>query len=30
MKKRRLVFSDAAVADILDQAEWYSAQSGEN
>jgi toxin ParE1/3/4 len=28
MKKRRLVFSDAAVADILDQAEWYSAQSG--
>ena len=28
MKKRRLVFSDAAVADILEQADWYSAQSG--
>ncbi len=28
MKKRRLVFSDAAVADILEQADWYRAQSG--
>ncbi|HEY3972288.1 MAG TPA: hypothetical protein VGM18_04740 [Candidatus Sulfotelmatobacter sp.] len=28
VKKRRLIFSDAAVADILEQAEWYVAQSG--
>jgi toxin ParE1/3/4 len=28
-RKRRLVFSDAAIADILEQAEWYAAQSGE-
>ena len=28
MKKPRLVFSDAAVADILEQADWYLAQSG--
>ncbi len=28
MKKYRLVLSDVAVADILEQAEWYSAQSG--
>lgn len=28
MKRRRLVFSDAAVADILEQADWYAAQSG--
>ena len=28
MRKRRLVFSDAAMADILEQAEWYAAQSG--
>lgn len=28
MKKPRLVFSDAAVADILDQADWYRTQSG--
>ncbi|MGO9864813.1 MAG: type II toxin-antitoxin system RelE/ParE family toxin [Terriglobales bacterium] len=28
MKKNRLVVSDAAVSDILEQAEWYSAQSG--
>ncbi len=28
MKKRRLVFSDVAVADILEQADWYAAQSG--
>jgi toxin ParE1/3/4 len=28
MRKRRLVFSDAAIADILEQAEWYAAQSG--
>jgi toxin ParE1/3/4 len=24
----RLVFTDAAVADILEQADWYAAQSG--
>jgi toxin ParE1/3/4 len=28
MRKRRLVFSDAAVADILEQADWYAIQSG--
>jgi toxin ParE1/3/4 len=28
MKNRRLVFSDAAIADILEQADWYEAQSG--
>jgi|SRR5579862_3209286 len=28
MKKRRLVFSDAAIADILEQADWYLAQAG--
>jgi len=28
VKKRRLVFSDAALADILEQADWYTAQSG--
>ena len=28
MKKNRLVLSDAAVADIVEQAQWYSAQSG--
>ena len=28
MKKNRLVLSDAAVADIVEQAEWYSTQSG--
>jgi len=28
VKKRRLVFSDAAIADILEQADWYTAQSG--
>jgi hypothetical protein len=28
MRKRRLVFSDAAIADIVEQAEWYAAQSG--
>ncbi|HYM77205.1 MAG TPA: type II toxin-antitoxin system RelE/ParE family toxin [Candidatus Dormibacteraeota bacterium] len=28
MNKRRLVFSDAAIADILEQADWYAAQSG--
>ena len=28
MKKPRLVFSDAATADILEQAHWYSRQSG--
>ncbi len=29
MKKNRLVLSDAAVADIVEQAEWFSAQSGD-
>lgn len=29
MKRPRLVLSDAAVADILEQAEWYGEQSGE-
>lgn len=28
MRRRRLVFSDAAIADILGQADWYMAQSG--
>ena len=28
MKVLRLVLSDAAVADILEQADWYMAQSG--
>jgi toxin ParE1/3/4 len=29
MRKRRLVFSDAAIADILEQADWYASQSGD-
>jgi plasmid stabilization system protein ParE len=29
MRRRRLVFSDASIADILEQAEWYAAQSGQ-
>lgn len=28
MKKPRLVLSDAAVADVLEQADWYRDQSG--
>ncbi len=28
MKQARLVLSDAAVTDILEQADWYIAQSG--
>jgi plasmid stabilization system protein ParE len=28
MKKTRLVLTDAAIADILDQADWYLRQSG--
>ena len=28
MKKRRLVFSDAAIADILEQSDWYTDRSG--
>ncbi len=28
MKKTRLVLSDAAVVDILEQADWYAVQSG--
>jgi toxin ParE1/3/4 len=29
VKKARLVLSDAAAADILEQADWYMAQSGQ-
>jgi toxin ParE1/3/4 len=29
MRRRRLVFSDASIADILEQAEWYAAQTGQ-
>lgn len=29
MKQPRLVLSDASVADIVEQADWYIAQSGE-
>jgi plasmid stabilization system protein ParE len=29
VKKYRLVLSDAAVADVVEQAEWYVAQSGQ-
>lgn len=28
MKRRRLVLSDAAATDILEQADWYAAQAG--
>ena len=28
MKKPQLVLSDAAIADVVEQADWYSAQSG--
>jgi toxin ParE1/3/4 len=28
MRRGRLVFSDAAIADILEQADWYASQSG--
>ena len=28
MKKPRLVLADAAIADVLDQADWYLQQSG--
>ena len=28
MKKHRLVLSDVAAVDIVEQADWYSAQSG--
>ena len=28
-EKTRLALSDAAIADILEQADWYIAQSGE-
>jgi plasmid stabilization system protein ParE len=27
MKKRRITISDAAVADILEQADWYESQA---
>ena len=30
MKSLHLVFMDAAVADILEQAEWYRGKSGED
>jgi toxin ParE1/3/4 len=29
VKHSRLLLSDAAIADILEQADWYSVQSGE-
>jgi toxin ParE1/3/4 len=29
MRSRRLVFSDASIADILEQADWYAAQAGQ-
>lgn len=29
MKKRRLTFSDSAMADIVEQADWYAAKSSE-
>jgi toxin ParE1/3/4 len=29
VRKRQIVLSDAAVVDILEQADWYLAQSGE-
>lgn len=28
MKTPRLVFSDAAIADVLEQADWYRRQAG--
>lgn len=28
MKKNRVVLSDASAADIIEQADWYSARSG--
>jgi toxin ParE1/3/4 len=28
MKKPRLVLTDAAIADVLDQADWYLRQAG--
>jgi toxin ParE1/3/4 len=28
VKKSRLVFSDAAIADVLEQSDWYRGQSG--
>jgi toxin ParE1/3/4 len=28
VKQLQLVFSDAAVVDIMEQADWYAAQSG--
>lgn len=28
MKKRALAFSDVAIADILEQADWYADKSG--
>ena len=30
MKKPRLVLADQAVADVIEQADWYAAQSGRN
>lgn len=28
MKKRKLFFTDAAIADVVEQADWYQSQSG--
>jgi toxin ParE1/3/4 len=30
VKKNRVTFSDAAIADILEQADWYEAQADRN
>ena len=30
MRAPRIVFSDAAMADILEQSDWYAAKSGRN
>ena len=30
MKKRRLALSDAAIADILEQSDWYETQADRN
>jgi len=30
MRTRRLVLSDAAIADVLEQADWYAFQAGQS
>jgi len=30
VKKNRITFSDAAIADILEQADWYETQADRN